>query len=47
MINIHDWGPNKLISLNKEKSGSVAFGNDSYVKILGKGVVNLECEKVK
>ena len=38
---------NKIISLKKGKSGSVAFGNDSYVKILGKGVVNLGNEKVK
>ena len=37
----------KFISLKKGKSGSVAFGNDSSIKILGKGVVNLENEKVK
>ena len=38
---------NKFISLNKGKSGSVAFGNDSSVKILVKGVVNLGSEKVE
>jgi hypothetical protein len=37
---------NKFISLNK-KGGSVAFGDDSSVKILGKGVVNLGSENVK
>ena len=36
---------NKFISLKKGKSGSVAFGNDSSIKILGKGVVNLGSEK--
>ena len=38
---------NKFISLKKRKSGSVAFGNDSTVKILGKGVVNLGNTKLK
>ena len=38
---------NKFISLKKGKSGSVSFGNDSFVKILGKGVLNLGSEKVK
>jgi hypothetical protein len=38
---------NKFISLKKGKSGSVAFGNDSSVKILGKGVVSLGSENVK
>ena len=38
---------NKFISLKKGKSGSVGFGNDSSVKILGKCVVNLGSEKVK
>ena len=38
---------NKFISLKKGKSGSVAFGNDSSVKILGKGVVNIGNEKLK
>ena len=38
---------NKFISLKKEKSGSVSLGNDSTVKILGKGVVNLGNEKLK
>ena len=38
---------NKFISLKKGKSGSVVFGNDSTVKVLGKGVVNLRNEKVK
>ena len=38
---------NKFISLKKGKSGSVAFGNDSSIKILGKGVVNIGNEKVK
>ena len=38
---------NKFISLKKGKSGSVALGNDSTVKILGKGVVNLGNKKSK
>jgi hypothetical protein len=37
----------KFISLKKGKIGSVSFGNDSSVKILGKGVVSLGSEKVK
>ena len=38
---------NKFTSLKKGKSGSVAFGNDSSINILGKGVVNLGSVKVK
>jgi len=38
---------NKFIILKKGKNGSVSFGNDSSVKILGKGVVNLISENVK
>jgi hypothetical protein len=38
---------NKFISLKKRKSGRVAFGNDSSVKILGKGVASLGSENVK
>jgi hypothetical protein len=38
---------NKFITLKKGKSGSVAFGNDSTIKILGKGVVKLGNEKIK
>ena len=38
---------NKFNNLKKRKSGSVAFGNDSPIKILGKGVVNLGNEKLK
>ena len=38
---------NKFISLKKGKNCCVEFGNDSSVKILGKGVVNLGNEKVK
>ena len=38
---------NKFISLKKGKSSSVAFGNDSSVKILRKCVVNLGSVKVK
>ena len=38
---------NKFISLKKGKSGSVALGNDSTVKILGKGVVNLGNKQLK
>ena len=38
---------NKFINLKKGKSGSVPFVNDSSIKILGKGVVNLGSEKVK
>jgi hypothetical protein len=38
---------NKFINLKKGKSGRVAFGNDSSIKILGKGVVSLGSENVK
>ena len=38
---------NKFISLKKRKNGSLAFENDSCVKILGKGVVSLGSENVK
>ena len=38
---------NKFNILKKRKSGSVAFGSDSSIKILGKGVVNLGNEKLK
>ena len=38
---------NKFISLKEGKVVGVAFGNDSFIKILGKGVVNLGSEKVK
>ena len=38
---------NKFISLKKGKSGSVALGNDSTVKLLGQGVVNLGNKKLK
>ena len=38
---------NKFNSLKKRKGGNVAFGNESFVKILGKGVVILENEKLK
>ena len=38
---------NEFISLKKGKSGSVTFGNDPFVKILGKGEMNLRSEKVK
>ena len=38
---------NKFISLKNGNSSSVAFKNDSFVKILGKDVVNLGSEKVK
>ena len=37
----------KFTSLKKEKRGSVAFGNDSTIKIFGKGVVNLGNQKIK
>jgi hypothetical protein len=36
----------KFIRLNK-KGGSVVFGDDSSVKILGKGLVNIGGENVK
>lgn len=38
---------NKFISLKKGKSGSVAFGNESSVKILRKNVANLKNNKIK
>jgi hypothetical protein len=47
VLNTHDWGPKKFIILKKGKSGRVAFGNDSSVKILGKGVVSLGSKNVK
>ena len=36
-----------FVSLKKGKSGSVAFGSESFVKILGKGAMNLGREKLK
>jgi hypothetical protein len=36
----------KFVSL-KKKGGNVAFGDDSSIKILGKGTVNLGSENVK
>ena len=38
---------NKFNSLKKRKGGSVSFGNDSSIKILGKVLVNLGNEKLK
>ena len=38
---------NKFISLKKRKSGNIALGKDSTVKIFGKGVVNLGNKKLK
>lgn len=38
---------NKFINLKQGKSGSVAFGNDSSINTLGKGLVNIGSEKVK
>jgi hypothetical protein len=46
VLNTHDWDQNKFIKLNK-KGGIVAFGDDSFVKILGKGAVNIGSENVK
>ena len=37
----------KFISLNKEKKGSVTFGNDIPTKIIGIGTINLGNEKTK
>jgi hypothetical protein len=36
----------KFVSL-KKKGGNVAFGDDSYTKILGKGTIKLGSENVK
>jgi hypothetical protein len=36
----------KFVSL-KKKGGNVAFRDESYTKIFGKGTVNLGCENVK
>ena len=47
MLNTHDCGSKQIQRFKEKKSGSVAFGNDSSVKILGKGVVNLGNEKLK
>ena len=38
---------NKFTSLNKEKGGSVTFGDNSFSKIVGKGTVSLGNEKDK
>ena len=38
---------NKFISLKGGKRGSVALGNDSTFKILGKGLLNLGNKKLK
>ena len=46
VLDTHDQEQNKFIKLNK-KGGIVAFGDDSFVKILGKGVVNIGSENVK
>jgi hypothetical protein len=38
---------NKFINLKKRKNDSVAFGNDSSIKIIGNCVVSLGSENVK
>ena len=38
---------NKFINLKEGNGGSVAFGNNSFVKILGKGLVDLGSDKAK
>ena len=38
---------NKFISLNRKKRGSVTFGNDVPVKIIGEGTVSLGNERIK
>ena len=37
----------KFIDLNKNKSGTVIFGNDNGANIIGKGTVNLGTKKGK
>ena len=37
----------KFINLNKNKSGTVVFGNDNEANIIGKGTVNLGTKKGK
>lgn len=37
----------KFIDLNKNKSGTVVFGNDNRENIIGKGTVNLGTKKGK
>jgi hypothetical protein len=32
---------NRSVTLNKEKSGYVTFGNDNSTKIIGKGIVSI------
>jgi len=38
---------NKFINLKERKRNSVAFGNNSSTKILGKGLVDLGSDKAK
>jgi type 1 fimbria pilin len=46
VLNTHDQETeSKLINLNK-KGGSVAFGDDSSTKILGKGIVKKNKDEV-
>jgi len=45
VLNIHDWGPKQIHQFGE--NNNVSFGNDSFVKILGKDVVSLGSENVK
>ena len=38
---------NKFITLNKNKTGTVVFGNDNGANIIGKGTVSLGTKKEK
>ena len=37
----------KFIGLNKEKRGSVTFGNDVLAKISGKGIIKIRNDRTK
>jgi hypothetical protein len=43
----HMFGDQRKFVSFKKKGGNVAFGDDSYTKILGKGTVKLGSENVK
>ena len=47
VLNKHDQGSKHIHQLKLGRSGSIAFGNDSSIKILGRGVVSLGSENVK
>ena len=40
-------GKSKFITLNKNKTGTVVFGNDNGANIIGKGTMSLGTKKAK